>query len=337
MKRFKLLRLIVVVVALFTGLGTISSQAQVTFEHYKTLKGNSSGITTLSFSPDGRYLASGSMASVTLWDVNSGQKIKTLQAGNGEITYIKWGENGNVFASISGSGNYIIWELNTWEKKADGFEEIGLVINEVATSNDEKYLAARGKNNREVIIRSPYDKAANQTLRGHSERVDAVQFSEDGKYLASGSADGTIIIWKQKEDNSYQNSENDYYSHSIPEIYSIEIANGSTNELTTDYGKPIYFYETMYLFPKIRYKSNENGKYRFDILVRDSSGNRIKGLPDPYQYTYYSDVDLNYGEGVAYLVGWGSNNKGSVWKAGDYYIEIWYRSCKLQTLKFTIY
>ena len=198
MKRIKLLSLIVVFAALFVGLGTISSQAQV-FEHYKTLKGHSSGITTLSFSPDGRYLASGSMNSVTLWDVNSGQKIKTLQAGNGEITYIKWGENGNVFASISESGYYIIWELNTWEKKTDGFEEIGLVINAAATSNDGKYLAVRGENNREVIIRSPYDKAANQTLRGHSEIVDAVQFSEDGKYLASGSADGTIIIWKQKE------------------------------------------------------------------------------------------------------------------------------------------
>ena len=108
MKRIKLLSLIVVFATLFVGLGTISSQAQVTFEHYKTLKGNSSGISVLSFSPDGRYLASGSWdLTVTLWDVNSGQKIKTVQGGDYEelkgesITCIEWEKNGNSFTKKS--------------------------------------------------------------------------------------------------------------------------------------------------------------------------------------------------------------------------------------------
>ena len=206
MKRFKLLSLIVVFAALFVGLGTISSQAQVTFEHYKTLKGNSSGITTLSFSPDGRYLASGSWdLTVTLWDVNSGQKIKTVQGGdlnNDQITQIEWEKNGNRFTSKSMSGYYIVWEVNTWKKIEEDFGENCFVFNMIVTSNDGKYLAGRGENNGEVIIRSTSNKATIQKLRGHSEKVDAVQFSEDGKYLASGSADGTIIIWKQKEVNN---------------------------------------------------------------------------------------------------------------------------------------
>lgn len=329
MKRIKLLSLIVVFAVLFVGLGTISSQAQVTFEHYKTIKGHSRGFATaLSFSPSGRYLASAvSGDKLIMWDVNTGQKVQEGQLESGEYNIsIEWKKkDGNEIAECYAH------EINA------ALLVLEVMVGAVEQSPDGKY-AARGSEDGTIDIKLLSNNQTIQTLQGHSERVEAVRFSEDGKYLASGSADGTIIIWKQKEVNSYQNSENDYSSHSIPEIYSIEIANVKVNgELITDYGKPIYFYETMYLSPKIRYKSNENGKYRFDILVRDSSGRRIKGLPDPYLFTYYSDVNLNYGEGVVILNGWGNNDKGSFWKAGDYYIEIWYRSCKLKTLKFTIY
>jgi WD40 repeat protein len=34
-----------------------------------------------------------------------------------------------------------------------------------------------------------------KTLEGHSYPVNSVSWSPDGKYLASGSGDGTVIIW----------------------------------------------------------------------------------------------------------------------------------------------
>jgi WD40 repeat protein len=33
-------------------------------------------------------------------------------------------------------------------------------------------------------------------LKGHEDAVNAVCFSPDGKVLASGSADTTILVWK---------------------------------------------------------------------------------------------------------------------------------------------
>jgi WD40 repeat protein len=37
------------------------------------------------------------------------------------------------------------------------------------------------------------------TLRGHSEYVSSVAFSQDGKRIASGSADRTIKIWDAED------------------------------------------------------------------------------------------------------------------------------------------
>lgn len=179
-----------VFVALFVGLGTISSQAQVTFEHYKTLKGHSRGFeTALSFSPSGRYLASAvSGDKFITWDVNTGQKVSEgTQLGSGEYhVKIEWKKkDGNEMAECFGAEIDDAWLALA--RRA---------IEAVDRSPDGKY-AARGSEDGTITIMS--NGQTIQTLQGHSEQVRCVKFSEDGKYLASASADGTIIIWKQKE------------------------------------------------------------------------------------------------------------------------------------------
>lgn len=83
-------------------------------------------ISALSWSPDGRYLASASYesSSFTIWDVAQG--IGTpIRRGLGGTSVIKWSPTGDYFFSGKFDGTFYLWETNTWTSEpwssASGF------------------------------------------------------------------------------------------------------------------------------------------------------------------------------------------------------------------------
>lgn len=123
----------------------------------------------------------------------------------------------------------------------------------------------------------------------------------------------------------------------LPEIYSIEIANTFKGaKIQTDYGETIYSSETMYLKPRIRYKSYANRSYKFDVKWINPDGTTDKGKNSPAGYTQSESYSLSYGEGTKNLYGWGKKTKGT-WKAGKYAIEIWCNGTLLKREEFRIH
>lgn len=123
----------------------------------------------------------------------------------------------------------------------------------------------------------------------------------------------------------------------LPEIYSIEIGNKyKGTKIQTDYGQTIYSSETMYLHPRIRYKSYADRSYKFYVKWIMPDGSIIRGDSSPAGYTQSRSYSLSYGEGTMELDGWGSETKGW-WKARDYAIEIWCDGTLLKRKEFTIY
>ncbi len=75
-----------------------------------TLKGHSEDIHAVAFSPDGNFLASGSIdQTVKIWDVKSGQLIRTLHHGNG-IMDVTFSPDGTLVASAGADGNVKLWD-----------------------------------------------------------------------------------------------------------------------------------------------------------------------------------------------------------------------------------
>lgn len=72
-------------------------------------------ITSLSWSPDGRYLASASheSSSFTIWDVAQGLGTP-IRRGFGGISMLKWSPLGDYFFNAKLDGTFYLWETNTW-------------------------------------------------------------------------------------------------------------------------------------------------------------------------------------------------------------------------------
>ncbi|MFN2578959.1 MAG: caspase family protein [Pyrinomonadaceae bacterium] len=74
------------------------------------LKGHSGEIFTLTFSRDGRWLASaGADKTVKLWDISTDKEVRAFAGASGEINGIDFSNDSRFLASANGEGSVIVW------------------------------------------------------------------------------------------------------------------------------------------------------------------------------------------------------------------------------------
>ncbi len=155
-----------------------------------TLEGHTERVYGVSFSHDSAILASagGADKTVKLWDVRTRILIETLEGHQSPVDALSFSPDGGILAS--GSHQTLkLWETGTWEP-------IVVVDGRAAAlsfSHDGTILAFDSR--REVRLWDVASRRMIATLYGHAMRVHSVAISHDGATLASGSWDGTIMLW----------------------------------------------------------------------------------------------------------------------------------------------
>ncbi len=158
-----------------------------------TLQSHTAGVNSVSFSPDGKTLASASSDNdnaVKLWNTE-GKLLHTLQSHTFDVRSVSFSPDGKTLASASWDNTVKLWNtqgklLNTLQSHTAGVESVsfspdGHMIASASADGTVKLWNREGK-----LLK---------TLQSDTDPVNSVSFSPDGKTIAAASADGTVKLW----------------------------------------------------------------------------------------------------------------------------------------------
>ncbi|KAK2737188.1 hypothetical protein CKAH01_18862 [Colletotrichum kahawae] len=163
-----------------------------TGSYARTLRGHSGPVHCVAFSQDGTTIISGSAdGTIILWDPKDGKCKGTRSAQGTDIVFVCLVTSGTQLIAGCRGGSVRFWDL---EDKAY-YRKIPKVDSYIlALSNDGKVLASPTATG-EVRLCDTKTRKRQKSLEGHTDKIQALAFSDDGYKLASASEDETIKIW----------------------------------------------------------------------------------------------------------------------------------------------
>lgn len=171
---------------------------------YKTINVKEN-FNSISFSPDGRYIAGGGENFVVkLINVKEGTIENIFTGMLGPVNSVSFSPDGLYVAACSQDNTIKIWRLS------DGYMVRTLIghqgpVSSISYSKDGHFLVS-GSYDRKVNVWRVSDGSLIKSLSGHSSAVMSVSFSPDGDLIASGSSDNEnkIKIWRMADTSFYK-------------------------------------------------------------------------------------------------------------------------------------
>jgi WD40 repeat protein len=160
-----------------------------------TLQVHSDSIRALSFSPDEKFLATGSDDhSISLWNLSSSHLEISLPSHSASVLSLSFSPDGSLLASGSRDTSINVYSLSSY-LLLFSLEKHRLDVTCVRFSPDGKLLASSSKDN-SVKLWSVAARSEEFSLRGNASSVG---FSPDGRLLATGALDWSVKVWNVAE------------------------------------------------------------------------------------------------------------------------------------------
>jgi WD40 repeat protein len=145
---------------------------------------------SVSFSPDGKRLATAGDDTARLWNL-SGQQLAVFNGHQGAVRSVSFSPDGKRLATAAEDGTARLWNLSGQQLAV--FNGHQSAVRSVSFSPDGKRLATAAEDGTARL----WDLSGQQLaeFKGHQGWVRSVSFSPDGKRLATAAEDGTARLW----------------------------------------------------------------------------------------------------------------------------------------------
>jgi WD40 repeat protein/serine/threonine protein kinase len=159
----------------------------------RTLRAHKGGANTVSYSHDGRHLATaGEDGTIKIWAADTGVLQSTIHAHDRPVTFIQFSPAADMLASASADATAKIWDVATGKLRVT-ISKPGERVLGVAFLPARVVAAASLQEKIEVWdINAPETAVA---LGGSGDGFQSLRGSPDGKTIATGSCDGAIKLW----------------------------------------------------------------------------------------------------------------------------------------------
>lgn len=157
--------------------------------------GHSDDIRAVSFSPDGKWIASGGNdQTIKLWSAATGQVQRTFHGHRDWIHAISFSADGQRIVSASSDKTLAIWDAETG-RMIHRVTADKIKLDSVAFSPDGRFVVSGGADQKVKLWNADTGRLI-RTLSGHKGSISSVAFGPDGDKVFSGSWDGTVKVWR---------------------------------------------------------------------------------------------------------------------------------------------
>lgn len=175
----------------------VLSRASEREQEVERLRGHGNSVHSVTFSPDGKYILSGSSDNtLRIWDAISGKAVTPpLRGHKSSILSVAFSRDGKRIVSGSKDNTLRLWDANTGKAIGKPIQGHDSWVNSVVFSPDGKFILSGSLDNTLRLWDVNSRQQVGVPLRGHTSWVLSVAFSPDGKQIISGSRDMTLQLW----------------------------------------------------------------------------------------------------------------------------------------------